>query len=71
MTGPFQPTVEVATFKDKATGKFSLAIVYIDRNGEPEIMGMDYANMDQAKSAAWQLAQQLNAVMLPTRRVRP
>ena len=60
-------TVEVATFQDKA-GKYLLAIVHVDRNGEVEIVGEGYASIDEAKSAAWAFAQRYGAVALPTKR---
>lgn len=60
-------TVEVATFLDKTTGKYFLEVVHVASDGTPEIIGMDYANLDEAKSAAWLLAQQLKASVLPTK----
>ena len=67
---PQNGAVSIETFRDRATGKFFLAVVHVDRDGKAEIVGQDYANMDEAKSAAWQLAQRLDASPVPTRRVR-
>jgi hypothetical protein len=62
-------TVAVATFKEK-TGKYFLAIVHVDHDGTPDIVGRDYPNMDAAKSAAWHYAQAYGATFLSTKRVR-
>jgi hypothetical protein len=60
-------TVSVETLWDK-NGKHFLAAVHVDRNGEAEIVGMDYASIDEAKSAAWALAQRLGAATVSTKR---
>jgi hypothetical protein len=60
-------TVEVATLRDKG-GSYFLAVIHANRNGEPEVIGRDYVSIDEAKSAAWTLARQLNASVLPTKR---
>ena len=63
-------TVSVKTLQDE-DGRFTLAVVYVNGHGASVVLGSGYADMDTAKSSAWTLAQRFNAVMLPTRRVRP
>ena len=70
--GPHQPpqngTVSVATFQDSA-GKFFLAIVHVDHNGDPEIVGEGFADIDAAKSAAWTYAQAHGASFVSTKKI--
>lgn len=59
-------TVSVETLRDE-NDQLYLAVVYVNGHGASVVIGEGYANIDEAKSAAWALGQQLKATVLPTK----
>jgi hypothetical protein len=65
----FGPRNEVHVALFKGDKRSIWGIVYIDRDGNVDVIDWDYPDLDAAKSAAWAVAQRRGAVIVPVRRM--